>query len=164
MKKLIIGILLVAAIAGAVVVTQFVVAMGKSFEFAQEQARIGRAYMDRMSADDFREVAAFAHKLMSESEPDLNWHSMSEFDDQPVPERWRERGVIFVRYRPDWVSLGWHGGPHAHTHLNIERDDEGAFTFTAHYTDNEPERVLRTKFKAQQGVGGQPATPPRVGD
>ena len=156
MKKLIIGILVVAAIAGAVVMTQFVVAMNKSFEFAQEQARIGRAYMDRMQDDHFREVAAFAHKLMSEPEPDWNWHSMSEFDDQPVPERWRERGVIFVCYRPGWVSLGWHGGPHAHTHLKIERDDEGAFTFTAHYTDNEPERVLRTKFKAQQGRAGNP--------
>ncbi|BCX47509.1 hypothetical protein HAHE_14170 [Haloferula helveola] len=154
MKKLLIGTLLVAAMVGAVVVTQFVVAMNRSFEFAQEQARIGRAYMDGMEDADFREVAAFAHKLMSEPEPEWNWHSMSKHDDQPVPEPWRERGVIFVRYRPDWVSIGWHGGPHAHTHLDVDRADDGSFTFTARYTDHEPAKVLRTKFQAQQGGDG----------
>lgn len=163
MKKLLIGLLAVVVVAGAVLAARFVGAMNDSFEFAQSQARIGRAYIDGMQDGDFREAAEFARELMSEPAPKGSWHSMSEFDDRPVPKRWQERGVIFVRYRPDWVSLGWHGGPHAHTDLKIGRGDDGSFTFTAHYTDYEPERILRTNFKAQQGAG-QPATPPRAGD
>ena len=164
MKKLFIGSLAVAVVAVAVVAARFVVEMNNTFKIAQNQAGIGRAYMDGMQEGDFLEAAEFASELMSEPPPDWNWHSMSEFDERPVPKRWQERGVIFVRYRPDWVCLGWQGGPHAHTDLKIERDDAGAFTFTAHYTMHEPAKILRTNFKAQQGVGGQPATPPRVGD
>ncbi|MGB1128813.1 MAG: hypothetical protein ACPG4K_02085 [Haloferula sp.] len=79
---------------------------------------------------------------------------MSKYDDTPVPEQWQARGVIFIRYTPDWVSIGWHGGPHAHTQLDVHRADDGSFTFTAHYTDHEPDRVLRTNFKAQQASDG----------
>lgn len=156
MKKLLIGLLAVVVVAGGMLGARFVGAMNDSFEFAQSQARIGRAYMDGMQDGDFQEAAGFAQELMSEPPPQWNWHSMSEFDGRPVPKRWHERGVIFVRYRPGWVSLGWHGGPHAHSDLRIERGDDGSLTFTAHYTDYEPERILRTNFKAQQGAAGSP--------
>lgn len=157
MKRLLIllGGLILAG--GAVGVGCFVLVMKDSFDFAQNQALLGRAYMDGMRDEDCKEVAAFSLGLMLESQREGRSGQMSEHDDKPVPVQWQKRGVIFIRYRADWVSFGWHGGPHAHTQLEVRRDDDGALVLTAHYTDHEPDRVLREIPRAQQACVSGPS-------
>ncbi len=150
MKRVLITLVLLLLIFATVVVGWFSGVMNRSFVFAQKQAQACRSYMDGMNRRDFEEITQLSLMLMSEPAPEGVWHSMSDFDKEPVPTVWRERGVLFIRYRPDWVSLGWHGGPHAHSHLEVKREDDGTLVFTAHYTDNEPERILKRISKAQQ--------------
>jgi hypothetical protein len=155
MKRFAIALLILLLIGGAAVIGWFSLSMGQAFEFAQNQARIGRTYMDSMKEKDFDEAMKLASELMAEPEPEWSWNTLSPHDKRHVPGEWQKRGVIFIRYDPNWVSFGWHGGPHAHTNLNVTKESDGSLKFTAHYTDNEPERILRKIPKAQQaGASG----------
>lgn len=159
MKRFAVTLLILLLIGGAAAVGWLSLSMSQDFEFAQNQARIGRAYMDSMKEQDFDEVLKLASELMAEPKPEWGWNTLSPHNKRHVPGEWKNRGVIFIRYNPNRVSFGWHGGPHAHTNLDVIKESDSSLKFTAHYTDNEPERILRKIPQAQQANasdGGKP--------
>lgn len=116
----------------------------KSFEFAQNQQAIGTAYMESMEQKDFDEALGFAIPLfgtIKSGDHELTYNNTS---GQPVPEPWHSRGITHIRTTTDSVYFCWHGGPFAHTNLKVHKADDGTITFTAHYSDNEPEKNLKT--------------------
>jgi len=150
MKRFFLILAVLLLVGTAVVVGRFILATIDAFNFAQSQARVGRAYMDGMRDEDFKEVGDYACELMAEAPAQYSQLSLSKvWSDGPVPVRWQERGVTFIRYDRDSVCFGWHGGPFAHTQLDVRRGQDGALTFTAHYTDYTGDRLLRTVPKAQ---------------
>lgn len=135
---------IILVIVGCVfVAANFFWGMDKSFEVAQKQAARGRAYMNSMQDADYQETLALAKELMLEPPAEHGWKTLSRWDSRDVPQQWKARGIVFIRYRPDWVSFGWQGGPFAHTSLEFRKIDPEGFKATAHYTDNEPEKELR---------------------
>jgi hypothetical protein len=154
MKRFFLILAALLLIGVSVVAVRFFLAENEAFDFAQSQARLGRAYMDGMKDEDFKEVGDYSLELMAQPPPhNRMWNELSKWEslgDKPVPVRWQERGVLFIRYNQDKVSFGWHGGPFAHTQLDVKRGKDGALTFTAHYTDYVEERLLRKISKAQQ--------------
>jgi hypothetical protein len=107
--------------------------------------------MDSMQQADYLEVVNFSRALMAEP-PSASGgvRSLSNFGERKVPETWRAKGIIFIRYEPKRVSFGWHGGPHAHTCLDVDRLADGSIAFTAHYSDHVPDKRLKVIAQAEQ--------------
>jgi hypothetical protein len=166
MKRIAIALLILLLIGGAAVIGWFSLSMGQAFEFAQNQARTGRTYMDSMKEKDFDEAMKLASELMAEPEPEWSWNTLSPYDKRHVPSEWQKRGVIFIRYDTNWVSFGWHGGPHAHTNLDVTKESDGSLKFTAHSTEN-PQSPTSRRIRRRQadklnsgfrGAAGWPKT------
>jgi len=118
--------------------------MGDSVNFAQEQENIGRAYMNGMGPADYEETLSYAKTLMASAPIGAtHWQTLSDFDNMSVPEKWKKHGIQFINYDENTVWFGWHGGAFAHTHLRIDQKTTGTYIFTAHYSDNEPPKLLK---------------------
>ena len=145
-KRLISALLIGGVIYVGYNATLFIVGMNRAYEFAQSQAILGRSFMDSMPPETYATTLDHALKLMAEPGPSTkNWNEIRD-----IPEPWLSRGIIFIRYTPDRVSYGWHGGPHAHTELILDRTDNGTIKFIAHYTDYEERKELAEIEIAEQ--------------
>lgn len=151
-KKIVVAVLLCCLVYASYNIVIFLVGMNKSFEFAQSQAKAGREFMDTMTQESYYEAAEYALKLMTKKESKTqNSHTIRE-----VPEPWKSRGIIFIRYTPKQVSYCWHGGPHAHTKLILNRTNSETIKFIAHYTDYEERKELAEIKITEQNTTSNP--------
>jgi hypothetical protein len=126
---------------GVVVLVMAFIAIGMYglFHSLDEQMETGRKAMDSLTDADFPVWIDRSQKLISEGPAD----TLIMSTDKRMPEELKQLKLLGIYIGQDYVTYKWLGGMER-TDLQVQRTENGTFTITATYNEQES-RVLWPK-------------------